>query len=351
MVQTVQERIFQLMRSGQTMTRQEIAEKLSLSMPTVLQNVTRLMEAGILEERGTTQSSGGRKAKMLRLCPEAGYALGINIGVHQIEFVTADLLGNLQQSDSIALSFRDEPDWYAQLQTALQGFFGQYQIDPSRILGAGVSFPGIIDSQRNQIARSHILGIEHMGLERFQKVLPGFSVFNNDANCACFAERGTCRDSYIYLSLNESVGGAVMLNGKLWTGETFQAGELGHMILVPGGRRCYCGKWGCADAYLSPQALEQDGWEIYLDHLAIFTANLRMLLNTDLIIGGQVGIQIRPQLDILASKTAQYDRFARDINYIFPCVQQEYACALGAAKFALEQFGDKLLYKVETIFE
>lgn len=54
-----------------------------------------------------------------------------------------------------------------------------------------------------------------------------------------------------------------MLNGRLWTGDTFQAGELGHMILIPGGRRCYCGKQGCADAYLSPRALKRDGWETY----------------------------------------------------------------------------------------
>lgn len=348
MAQTVQERIFQLMRRGQTMTRQDIAEKLSLSMPTVLQHVTRLIEAGILEEWGTAQSNGGRKAKMLRLRPEAGYALGVNIGIRLIEFVTTDLLGNLRQSGSISLPFRDEPDWYAQFQGALLDFFSQNQIDPNQILGAGVSFPGIIDSQRNQVARSHILGVEHMGLERFEKALPCPAVFENDANCACFAERGAGRKNYVYLSLNESVGGAVMLNGRLWMGETFQAGELGHMILIPGGRRCYCGKQGCADAYLSPQALEQDGWETYLDHLAVFITNLRMLLNMDLVIGGQVGIKIGPQMEALASKAALLDQFARDINYIFPCIQQKHACALGAAGFAMEQFGDKLLHRTET---
>lgn len=350
MTQTVQERIFQLMRRGQTMTRQDIAEKLSLSMPTVLQHVTQLIEAGILEEWGTAQSNGGRKAKMLRLRPEAGYALGINIGIRLIEFVTTDLMGNLLQSVSISLPFRDEPDWYTQFQKALQDFFGQYQIDPSQIMGAGVSFPGIIDSQRNQVVRSHILGVAHMGLERFEKALPCPAVFENDANCACFAERGAGRKSYVYFSLNESVGGAVMLHGSLWMGETFQAGELGHMILIPGGRRCYCGKQGCADAYLSPQALEHDGWELYLDHLALFASNLRMLLNIDLVIGGQVGSIIRPQLDALLVKAAQYDRFARDINYIFPCRQQEYACALGAARFGLEAFGSQLLRKAEIIF-
>lgn len=348
MTQTVQERIFQLMRRGQMMTRQDIAEKLSLSMPTVLQHVTQLIETGILEERGTAQSNGGRKAKMLRLRPEAGYALGINIGIRLIEFVTADLLGNLRQSGSISLPFRDEPGWYVQLQGALSDFFSQYQVDPGQILGAGVSFPGIIDSRRNQVVRSHILGVEHMGLERFEKALPCPAVFENDANCACFAERGAGRKNYVYLSLNESVGGAVMLNGRLWTGDTFQAGELGHMILIPGGRRCYCGKQGCADAYLSPQALEQDGWETYLDHLAVFITNLRMLLNMDLVIGGQAGIKIRPRLDALALKAARYDQFARDINYIFPCVRQEYICALGAAEFGLEQFGDKLLHRAET---
>lgn len=349
MTQTVQERIFQLMRRGQAMTRQDIAEKLSLSMPTVLQHVTQLIAAGILEEWGTAQSNGGRKAKMLRLRQEASYALGINIGIRLIEFVTTDLLGNPRQSGSISLPFRDEPDWYSQFQRALMDFFGQYQIDSSQILGAGVSFPGIIDSQRNQAVRSHILRIEHMGLERFEKALPCPAVFENDANCACFAERDTSRKNYVYLSLNESVGGAIMLNGRLWVGETFQAGELGHMILIPGGRRCYCGKQGCADAYLSPQALEQDGWETYLDHLAIFITNLRMLLNMDLVIGGQVGIRIGPQMEALVSKAAQLDQFARDINYIFPCIQQKSACALGAAGFAMERFGNQLLHKPEMM--
>ena len=334
-------RIFQLLRTGQTLTRQEIAGKLALSMPTTLQNVTGLMELGVLEECGAARSSGGRKAKMLRLRREAGQAVGINIGVHHVEFAVTDLLGNLQQAGSAPLAFRDEPDWYHQFQLALMDFLTKHQLASSRILGGGVSFPGIIDG--GQVTRSHILGLSHMGLDRFQKVLPFPAVFANDANCACFAERHAARDSYVYLSLNESVGGAVMLNGRLWTGDTFQAGEIGHMLLVPKGRLCYCGKRGCADAYLSPQALERDGWDVYLDHLAILLTNLRMLLNMDLVAGGQVGAQIGPFLEQLRSKAAQYDRFARDVDYIYPCSQREYACALGAAGFGLERFGVRIL--------
>lgn len=348
MTQTIPTRIFQLLRAGQELTRQDIAGALSLSMPTTLQYVTQLLEADILEECGTAQSNGGRKARMLRLCRDAGHVVGIDIGVHHVEFIMTDLLGALRQAGSVPLAFRDDPDWYAQFQTLLLRFLSEWETDPSQILGAGVSFPGIIDSR--EVTRSHILGLSHMGLERFRKVLPFPAVFANDANCACFAERSAAGESYVYLSLNESVGGAVMLKGRLWPGDSFQAGEIGHMLLIPGGRLCYCGKQGCADAYLSPQALERDGWETYLDHLAIMLTDLRMLLNMDLVVGGQVGAQIGPHLDTLRAKAAQYDRFARDVDYIFPCTQRERACALGAASFALEKFGSRVLLGTEEGF-
>lgn len=341
--QTVSERIFQLLRGGQDMTRQDIAEKLSLSMPTTLQHVTRLLEAGILEECGAAQSSGGRKAKMLRLSREAGRMVGVQIGVRGVDFVVTDLLEGIRQAGSVPLAFCDTPDWYHRFQEAMLGFLRENQVESSHVLGVGVSFPGIVDRQRDMVTRSHILGVSHMGLDRFRKAIPFPSVFANDANCACFAERKTARNDYVYLSLNESVGGAVMLNGQLWRGDAFQAGEIGHMLLVPGGRQCYCGKKGCADAYLSPQALEQDGWDVYLDHLAILVTNLRMLLSVDLVAGGQVGAQIGPHMEHLRAKAAEYDRFARDIDYIFPCVQREYACALGAAGFGAEAFGTRLL--------
>lgn len=326
------------------MTRQEIAGTLSLSMPTTLQYVTQLLELGILEECGAAQSNGGRKARMLRLCPTAGQAVGINIGVRTVDLIVSDLLGNVRQATSAPLAFCDTLDWYAQFQTVLSDFLSQ--CESSQILGAGVAFPGIIDPQRDQVTRSHILGLSHMGLDRFRKALPFPAVFANDANCACFAERSASQSSYIYLSLNESVGGAVMLNGQLWSGDTFQAGEIGHMLLIPGGRECYCGKRGCADAYLSPQALERDGWDSYLEYLAVLAVDLRMLLNIDLVIGGQVGTQIEPHMDALRTKAAEYDHFARDIDYLFPCTQQEYPCALGAAGFGLETFGVRLLHGI-----
>lgn len=360
--QPVAERIFDLLRSGRELTRQEIAASLSLSMPTTLQNVTGLLESGILEESGAAKSNGGRKARKLRLRAEAGQVLGIDVAVRHVELIAADLLGEVRRSQVLPLTFTDTPAWYDSLQKALAAFLPEASSVP--VLGAGVSFPGTLDGP--EWISSHIFRLSHMGLDRFRRAIPYPLIFENDANCACCAELPTAaRNSYFYLSLNETVGGAVMLNGSLLTGDTFQAGEAGHVLLIPGGERCYCGKSGCADAYLSPKVLgdplehffnrqragdpeAQALWGRYLDHLAILLTNLRMLYNIDLIIGGTVGAQIAPSLPALQAKAAAYDRFARDIDYIFPCTCREHACAAGAARLALDRFGSRILQPVLT---
>lgn len=139
-------RIFRLLRTGEAMTRQEIAAALSLSMPTTLQNVSELAAAGLLEECGAVESTGGRRARKFRLRREAGCALGIDIALQHSELVLTDLLDGVLAAKTVPLIFRDETDWYLLLQDALTAFLQDQHIPVQAILGAGVSFPGIIDA-------------------------------------------------------------------------------------------------------------------------------------------------------------------------------------------------------------
>lgn len=109
------------------------------------------------------------------------------------------------------------------------------------------------------ILHSHVFHLTNISLDRFYRYIPFPLVICNDANCACRAEQRGGEDSYLYISLNETVGGALMVNQDLYTGRRWQAGEVGHMILHPGGRTCYCGKSGCADAYLTAELLMAEG--------------------------------------------------------------------------------------------
>ena len=358
-----QYRILQLLHTAETLTRQDIATQLNLSMPTTLQNTNELLEYGLLKECGAMESTGGRRARKLALDEDIALGLGIDIELKHVELVITNLRGKVMVQGELPLQFRDETAWYQAFQAGLEGFLQEHEVERHRILGAGLSFPGIIDGESETILRSHIFGLEHVSLDRFRACIPFPLVAANDANCSCFAELTPEQKTYLFVSLNESVGGALMLDGTLFTGDSWQAGEIGHMLLVPGGKTCYCGKQGCADPYLSPKALVQEGqtledffrlvehgdteacacWDTYLEYLAILVTNLRMMCNTDIMIGGAVGAQFRPYLEQLRAKAAKYDLFSRNIDYIYVCKRRTHSFAAGAAMLALEQYRSRLL--------
>jgi len=359
-----QERVLRLLRAERELTRQEISERLGLSMPTTLQIVTEMTASGLVHEGRAVRSTGGRKARKICLCPCAGYAVGIEIALHHTELMVMDLSCSMVCSHTLSATFSDQPSWYQRLGEALTAFLRENRISENRICGTGVSFPGIIDTKSDCVLHSHVFHLEHMSLDRFRKCIPFRTVFANDANCASLAEQSLSRQTFLYVSLNESIGGALVADGSPVSGNTFHAGEIGHMILVPDGRLCYCGKHGCVDSYLSPKALTQGQqtleiffrslmrcdhdakalWEQYLEYLAVFLTNLRMLTDIDIVIGGEVSGHLAPYLNDLRKRAAKYDCFARDIDYIY-IGQQQYknACSAGAALLALEHYVSSIL--------
>jgi glucokinase len=77
----------------------------------------------------------------------------------------------------------------------------------------------------------------------------------NDANAAAYAEYklGAARDvqDFFYIHIGDSVGGAFILHGKLWTGASGCAGEVGHTTINPDGNQCECGNIGCLETVAS----------------------------------------------------------------------------------------------------
>jgi glucokinase len=94
----------------------------------------------------------------------------------------------------------------------------------------------------------------------------------NDCKAAGYGEewRGNAKghDSYVLIALGTGVGAAVKINGKMLHGAHWSAGELGHMILHPGGRQCNCGLKGCVEQYCSGPALVRRYNELVTDHPA-----------------------------------------------------------------------------------
>ncbi|NDL68364.1 ROK family transcriptional regulator [Clostridiales bacterium F-3ap] len=365
-------RIFRYVNNRERTSKPEVAAALGISMPTVLQNVNELMEQGLVQEVGELESTGGRKAAAIAPVRNAYHALGIDITQNHLGFVLTDLSGTVLKHARVQKPFADDRGYYKDMGEAALEFLEREGGLGKGFLGVGISVPGIVDNTANQIVRSHALGIAGVDCSRFSEFLMLPSVFINDANAAAIAEiyHAETRFNAAYLFLGNSVGGAIIqerkgylgdetANDRLYLGDNWRGGEFGHMTLVPGGNRCYCGKEGCLDAYCSAKNLSRhtDGklerffeemekgnkgfeklWEEYLSHLAVEVNNLRMVFDCRVIIGGYVGSLIEPYLGRLQEKAAALNTFEADGSYIQACRYRVEASALGAALQQVEAF-------------
>ncbi|MDO4546849.1 MAG: ROK family transcriptional regulator [Clostridia bacterium] len=357
-------RVYQFIyQRGQT-CRQEISHSLGISMPTVLQNVKELICEGYICELGRYASAGGRKAAILSPVSQVRYALGISFSCNHIQFAMADALGDMLSFSRERHAFSNTQQYFARLEEYIAHFVMDSGVDPSRILGCGVSLPAIFDRTGENILTSRILGLTSVCCTAFTSHIPFNCVFINESNANCIAEMkalGNGLDNYVHVTVSDCLGGAIFIDGRLYQGDTLRDAEFGHIRLHPGGKTCFCGQKGCSNSYLSTSILAQcangnleaffEGlkagnaefervWNTYLDDLALLLNNLRMAFDCHVILGGELGYFIHPYLDCLHRRLADINAFWMDDKYVKPCLMQQGAAPLGAALQVIQQFID-----------
>ena len=124
------------------------------------------------------------------------------------------------------------------------------------VAGVGVAAPGSLDRARGVVLESHNLGWFGLPLrDRVQAATGLPTVVENDANCAAYGEwwRGAGRGfrSVLGITLGTGIGGGIVMDGRPFPGATGAAGEIGHLTVEFGGRRCTCGGRGCLEPYAS----------------------------------------------------------------------------------------------------
>ncbi len=352
-------------------SKAEIAAGLKLSMPTTLANVKELIDAGIVVEEGEYESTGGRRAKALSIRREAGYAVGVDITNNHITMVMADARKDITATERIRQPYENTPQYYDLLIRTVSGFIRGQEIDQGRIAGVGVSLPGIVDRGQDLLIRSHTLQVQNVSMKSVGNALGYPFAVENDANSAAFAELGGVPDDStsggqpdaVYLSLSNTVGGAIFFGNELYRGENFKSAEFGHMVIEKNGRQCYCGKKGCMDAYCNAMLLQDQAggnlerffqmvraqdpgavrlWDEYLDHLALAVTNLRMIFDCRIILGGYVGGYLQEFMPELSRKIMEYNNFDLDTSYLHTGKYKYEASAYGAALAFIDSIFEKI---------
>lgn len=293
-------------------TKQEIAASLSLSLPTVGGNLAELLEEGLISCSGTQQSTGGRKPRTYALEPQARISVGISIQSGEIRLLAVDMRLKELGCWDLELPFSHTDDYYAKLAQCLEEFLDHFGLARERLLGVGITLPGIINQTEGKLVMAPTLELWDISLDELYCHFSRYHVFiENDANASGCAERWISKDrnNMVYLSLEKGIGGAIFCNDKQYTGDHGRSGEFGHLRIVPNGRLCHCGRRGCLEAYCSISRLSDDLgvtldeffaalhggdsqaaaiWEEYRDHLTDALANLRTNFDCDIVLGGSL---------------------------------------------------------------
>ena len=130
------------------------------------------------------------------------------------------------------------------------------------IESVGIGCPGAINKETGYVDFSNNLDFYDVPITEYMEKALGKKVYvENDANAAAWGEfvagSGKNTDSMILLTLGTGVGSGIILNGHLMRGAFGTGAELGHSVIVSGGKKCTCGRYGCLETYASATALEK----------------------------------------------------------------------------------------------
>ena len=196
------------------------------------------------------------------------YCLGIDIGGTKTAVALADGKG----APIIKNSFPTEPflgaeSLVARIKDTYEDLYYKQGIRKKQVSFAGVACPGPLDIKNGTIVHIATMGFRNVPIKQMLSKALELPVFlENDANCAALAESvmgiGKGCDPLVYVTVSTGIGSGITVNGKILSGAYSSAGELGHLTVVPDGRKCPCGKRGCLELYSSGTAIANDATEL-----------------------------------------------------------------------------------------
>ena len=243
--------ILRCLQAGTALSRAKLATLTGLNKTTVSSLADELIGRGLIYETGLDDSSGGRPATLLTLNPNAGQVIGIELGVDFISANLADFIGQIIWRELQEIDPADSQETIINYAlTLIDKATANSQLTNIRLLGIGVTLPGMVDTEKGILLFSPNLQWHNVKLQQIIYNHTGIPTFvENDANAAALGEHtfGVARQSrnFIFLSIGVGIGCGLFLNGDLYRGAGNIAGEIGHTHMDDSNRPCRCGKRGC----------------------------------------------------------------------------------------------------------
>jgi predicted NBD/HSP70 family sugar kinase len=253
------------------LSRTALRRAAAMTGPTVTKAAESLLQMGFLEELDAEQVPGrlGRPERRLRLSSRSTEVIGIVIDARRCTVVPAGLDG--RHAEKAAIRFAT-PGTYAELLSTLERLCRELGAVPppgqprrgragGRLRGVGISVPGLVNDRLAEVVFSpnlHILDGHAPARDLEARIGVPCRMFQ-ESHALCLGESifgaAVGLTDFAMLDVSTGLGLGVMSGGRLLTGTSGMAGELGHLRIDPAGARCGCGNRGCLETIATDTAL------------------------------------------------------------------------------------------------
>ncbi|OGV67413.1 MAG: hypothetical protein A3K19_23510 [Lentisphaerae bacterium RIFOXYB12_FULL_65_16] len=252
-------RILDAIRLNSPISRSQIAVRVDLDRKSITNLISELIDEGLVVEVGKRRTEKGRPLTLLQLDGREHWVLGISLAENRVSGQIMDLYGHAAQV--CAHPFALDSGLGAIMEVVLATYAELKADAPGRAVGVGLAVPGILDPGTSVVHRSvNIPALNGINIRAAVEAFIPEPVFVEEATRAkTLAEKwfGVGREVASFASVDLGIGiGAGLVHNRQLHGDGIQfAGELGHIIIEPGGAPCRCGHHGCLEAYVSDRVL------------------------------------------------------------------------------------------------
>lgn len=253
-------RIFRFISTQKKFTKQDLADNLEISFPTVGKYINDFLDIGIIKNLGFYSNKKKYKTLTYEYNPNGIFSIGIKIEINKLSFLIINLKGDEIKKTEIYKNFINNSNSLEYIIEKLKNFLISFP-EKEKIKGIGVSLPRVIDNENKEFKVETNIQIfsKDINLLETEFNLPIFLI--NEANAGVFYEYILNDYSYnnlAYISIGDGISSGIITNNKIYYGKSSKAGEIGHITVVDDGKKCSCGNKGCLDQYCSNPAFIKD---------------------------------------------------------------------------------------------
>lgn len=244
--------ILKMIYEQQEISRADIARETNLTRTTVSSIVADLMDEGLVRETGLGPSIGGKPPRLLRLAEDARQLLCLDLSASYFRGALVNLRGEILQRVDVAVDGRTAAAALALVHDLIAQLCAHTN---APILGIGIGTPGLVDAACGIVLNAVNLGWHDLPLRALLEEQYSLPVYvGNDSHVAALASYSFDphdTDNLVLIKAGRGIGAGIVLNGQLFVGDGFGAGEIGHVTVVEEGELCSCGHRGCLETVAS----------------------------------------------------------------------------------------------------